>query len=96
MSIPDNTKNKEDDKRYYCKKIFDDTYADPGHNCVEIVKERETGIQDMFIPLWFEQSTKRLKCLSARDKNLVYKWDFDGFIGREEIPFEDGGAADDN
>lgn len=83
--IPDNARNKEEDEYYYDL---------GGDNCVEIVKERETGIQDLFIPLWYEKQTKRLK--NSAFENVVYKWDFDGFIGREEIPFEDGGAADDN
>lgn len=83
--IPDNARNKEEDEYYYDL---------GGDNCVEIVKERETGIQDLFIPLWYEKQTKRLK--NSAFENVVYKWDFDGFIGRNEIPFEDGGAADDN
>lgn len=83
--IPDNARNKDEDEVYYDL---------GGDNCVEIVKERETGIQDLFIPLWFETSTKRLK--NGAFDNVIYKWDFDGFIGREEIPFEDGGDADDN
>lgn len=83
--IPDNARNKEEDEYYYDL---------GGDNCVEIVKERETGIQDLFIPLWYEKQTKRLK--NSAFENVVYKWDFDGFIGRNEIPFEDGGVADDN
>ena len=75
--IPDNARNKDEDEAYYDL---------GGDNCVEIVKERETGIQDLFIPLWFETSTKRLK--NGAFDNVIYKWDFDGFIGREEIPFE--------
>lgn len=83
--IPDNARNKEEDEYYYDL---------GGDNCVEIVKERETGIQDLFIPLWYEKQTKRLK--NSAFENVVYKWDFDGFIGRNEIPFEDGGVANDN
>lgn len=75
--IPDNARNKDEDETYYDL---------GGDNCVEIVKERETGIQDLFIPLWFETSTKRLK--NGAFDSVIYKWDFDGFIGREEIPFE--------
>lgn len=78
--IPDNARNKDEDEVYYDL---------GGDNCVEIVKERETGIQDLFIPLWFENSTKRMK--NDAFGNVVYKWDFDGFINREENPFEEGG-----
>ena len=83
--IPDNARNKEEDEYYYDL---------GGDNCVEIVKERETGIQDLFIPLWYEKQTTRLK--NSAFESVVYKWDFDGFIGRNEIPFEDGGDASDN
>ena len=78
--IPDNARNKDEDEVYYDL---------GGDNCVEIVKERETGIQDLFIPLWFENSTKRMK--NDAFGKVVYKWDFDGFINREENPFEEGG-----
>ena len=60
-------------------------------NVIEVVKERETGMQDVFIPLYFEQSTKRLK--NDMDERIVYGWDSDGFIGQwleppdEELPF---------
>ena len=30
-------------------------------NVVEICKDRETGIQDVFVPLYFERESKRLK-----------------------------------
>lgn len=57
-----------------------------GDNCIEIVKERENGLQDLFIPLWYEKSTRRLK--NSPLEKMVYGWDFDGFIGRQadEIP----------
>ena len=51
-------------------------YAD---NIIEVVKERETGLQDLFIPLIYEQSTRRLK--NEMDERIVYGWDTDGFIG---------------
>lgn len=61
-----------------------------GDNCIEVVKERETGIQDLFIPLWYEQETRRLK--NTEDELMIYKWDYDGFLGRQQndpSPFEE-------
>ena len=57
-----------------------------GDNCIEVVKERENGLQDLFIPLWYEKQTRRLK--NSPLEKVVYGWDFDGFIGRQadEIP----------
>ena len=47
-------------------------------NIIEVVKERETGMQDVFIPLWYEKETRRLK--NEVDENIIYGWDDDGFI----------------
>lgn len=80
LGIPENGKKRNDDD--------DPGYDLGGDNCVEIVKERETGLQDLFIPLWYERSTKRLKNDSF--ERVIYKWDSDGFIGLDEIPFEKG------
>lgn len=52
-------------------------------NVIEIVKERESGMQDIFIPLWYEKETRRL--LNDPDEHIVYGWDDDGFI---DIPEE--------
>ena len=38
----------------------DEARAELGDNCIEVVKERETGLQDLFIPLWYEQESRRL------------------------------------
>jgi archaellum biogenesis ATPase FlaH len=59
-------------------------------NVIEVVKERETGMQDVFIPLYYEQSTRRLK--NDMDERIVYGWDSDGFIGEwlepdQDLPF---------
>lgn len=45
-------------------------YAADIGNVVEICKDRENGTQDKFIPLYFEQSTKRLK--NRADENIDY------------------------
>lgn len=66
-----------------------------GTNVIEICKDRESGNQDIFIPLWYELQTKRLK--NTEQENIVYSWkkpDKDpeqlGFItfdDSEDIPF---------
>ena len=71
LGIPENGKNRNDE----------DGYEYGGDNCIEVVKERETGIQDLFIPLWYEMKTKRLKNNDWEAK--IYGWDHDGFIGAD-------------
>lgn len=66
----------------YKRDIDNKGYMDGGTNVIEIVKERETGIQDLFVPLWYEPETKRMK--SSPHERIIYGWDFDGFIGRQE------------
>lgn len=60
-------------------------------NVIEVVKERETGMQDEFIPLFYERETRRL--LNRSDERIIYGWDNDGFLPmREEdgkMPWED-------
>ena len=51
-------------------------------NVIEICKDRDGGVQDEFIPLWFERETKRLKNYVA--ENTVYQWQY---ITTEEPPF---------
>lgn len=48
-------------------------------NVIEIAKDRDGGTQDVFIPLWYEPETKRLKNYEAENK--IYSWDKfnDGF-----------------
>lgn len=50
-------------------------------NVIEICKDRDGGVQDEFIPLWFERETKRLKNSVA--ENVVYQWQYD----EEQPPF---------
>ena len=49
-------------------------------NVIEIAKDRDGGNQDVFIPLWYEVETKRLR--NDRTENKVYGWDTesDGFV----------------
>lgn len=79
-------RTNKDFENGYKRDINNIGYGLGGDNCIEVVKERETGIQDLFIPLWFERETKRLKNFPS--ERIVYGWDFDGFIGRaaDEIP----------
>lgn len=46
-----------------------------GTNVIEIVKDRDGGNQDVFIPLYYEARSKRLK--NSESENVVYGWDID-------------------
>lgn len=58
-------------------------------NVVEVAKDREHGTCDLFIDLYYEPESKRLKNYMA--ESYVYSWD-DDFIDasayQEEIPFD--------
>ena len=60
-----------------------------GTNVVEICKDRDMGTQDVFIPLWYEPESKRLK--NAPAEMITYGWDkSDGWVDANdfnEIPF---------
>lgn len=68
----------------------DDNELYQATNVVEIAKDRDGGLQDCFIPLYYEKESKRLK--NSIVENKVYGWnrDNDGFSSIEnlEIPFE--------
>lgn len=64
QGIPDKGKSFVDDE--------DEARAELGDNCIEVVKERETGLQDLFIPLWYEQESKRL--LNYPGEAFKWKW----------------------
>lgn len=61
-------------------------------NVIEIAKDRDGGNQDIFIPLWYEPETKRLK--NYQSESIVFGWDevdFGKFIEmeiEEETPFD--------
>lgn len=61
-----------------------------GTNIVEIAKDRDGGTQDIFIPLWYEIETKRLR--NYETENRIYGWDIDnnGFTDYDygETPFD--------
>ena len=41
-------------------------------NVIEIAKDREEGIQDEFIPLWYEIESRRM--LNERTEVIKFKW----------------------
>lgn len=67
-------RNNNDFKRF-TKDMFgwkEDNPIYDGTNVVEIVKDRDGGNQDVFIPLYYEVETKRLK--NERSENVIYGW----------------------
>ena len=58
-----------------------------GTNVIEVCKNRDAGVQDLFIPLWYEPQTKRMK--SYQGENIVYGWDSGGYtvVNDEEVPW---------
>lgn len=50
----------------------DDHDAYKGTNVIEIAKDRKSGIMDVWIPLWYEPETKRLKNSPA--EMIKYRW----------------------
>lgn len=70
-------RNNNDFKRL-SKEMFkwpDSHDAYKGTNVVEIAKDRHGGTQDVFIPLWYEPESKRLK--NAPAEVVYYGWDPD-------------------
>lgn len=60
-------------------------------NCIEITKDRDGGAIDTFIPLYYEQGTKRLK--NEETENKEYGWCIekkqdDGFEQEDDSPFK--------
>ena len=57
-------------------------------NVIEICKNRENGIQDFFVPLWYESSTKRLNPMPNDNHN--YSWLFNAAVETpldEDVPW---------
>ena len=50
----------------------DDNEIYEATNVIEIVKDRHSGNQDVFIPLWYEVESKRLK--NEKSENIIYGW----------------------
>lgn len=64
-------------------KRSDDWEGYSGSNVIEVCKNRDSGVQDLFIPLWYEQETKRLKNYAS--ENIVYGWKNDGYTQVDDI-----------
>lgn len=66
----------------------DDHPVYDGTNVIEIAKDRDGGTQDVFIPLYYEKESKRLK--NDYTENKQYGWLADEFVevdDMSEIPF---------
>jgi len=50
----------------------DDNEVYSGTNVIEVAKDRDGGTQDLFIPLWYEVESKRLK--NNLTENKLYGW----------------------
>ena len=82
-------RNNNDFKRL-SKQMFgwhDDEDVYFGTNVVEIAKDRDGGTQDVFIPLYYEQESKRLR--NDPTENRQYGWQDDDFVDVmiSDIPF---------
>lgn len=55
-------------------------------NVIEIAKDRDGGIQDCFVPLYYEPESKRLK--NDRAENKIYSWK------KEDAPTSPGDGKD--
>ena len=80
-------------RQMFAWKADHDAYS--GTNVIEICKDRENGNQDLFIPLWYEVETRRLK--NDPHENKVYSWkhpdkepvaDPDEWVNVADIPDE--------
>jgi replicative DNA helicase len=64
-----------DDFRRLTKETYrwrDDNPLYKATNVIEVCKDRDGGLQDLFIPLFFEPETKRLK--NDQFENIIYGW----------------------
>ena len=77
----------------FCKKGTkeEDVLLFNGTNVIEIAKDREAGIQDEFIPLWYEKESRRM--LNEQTEVIKYKWTTEW---AEEEAEEDFMPADDD
>lgn len=86
-------RNNEDFK-LRSKEMFkwkEDHVAYTGTNVIEVAKDRESGTQDWFIPLWYETETKRMK--NSLTENVIYGWregqmEIDGFVDADDVVFD--------
>lgn len=55
-----------------------------GTNVIEVAKNRDDGVQDLFIPLWYEPESKRLK--NSEGEMITYGWEPDDTDELGDIP----------
>ena len=56
-------------------------------NIIDIAKDREEGTQDVYVPLYFEEATKRLR--NSEDEFLQYTWERKMIAAEEFMPIDD-------
>lgn len=56
-----------------------------GTNVIEIAKDREEGIQDEFIPLWYERESRRM--LNNQTEVIKFKWTTEWFEAEQQDKF---------
>ena len=72
----------------------DDHIAYSGTNVIEVAKDRESGTQDWFIPIWYERESRRMK--NSLAENILYGWNKDApRTEAESEPEEDWMPVDD-
>lgn len=73
----------------FCKKGTqeEDVVLFKGTNVIEVAKDREEGIQDLFIPLWYEFESRRM--LNSKTEVIKYKWTTEWAEQEREAEFMD-------
>lgn len=80
-----------DDFRNLTKQMYkkpDSWEGYSGTNVIEVCKNRDLGVQDLFVPLWYEAQTKRMK--NYQGENVVYEWDKSNsytVVNDKEVPW---------
>ena len=71
----------------FCKKGTkeEDVALFKGTNVIEIAKDREAGIQDEFIPMWYEPESRRM--LNERTEVIKFKWTTEWIEKEQESEF---------
>jgi len=89
-------RNNNDFKRL-TKAMFgwaEDNDAYKGTNVIEIAKDRDGGTQDVFVPLWYENETKRLK--NYPSENIIYGWDTEDGSAKKPVEYISNPITDDH
>jgi predicted ATP-dependent serine protease len=80
-------RNNEDFKRLTAQMFqwHEDNPVYKGTNVIEVAKNRDDGVQDLFVPLWYEPESKRLK--NSESEMIAYGWEPDELDELGEIPY---------